>query len=148
MRSKALRSIRLIQISLRFGLAGLGMVATTETQAQQAVSPYYTAPGNYGTNYGYSSYGAVRTYSQYGSPAYGRGVRPYAIAQNQWGSGIWGQNTHQQGAPVQVPQPAGRYQTWAAPYRPNQTANPPAPPIGAYAPTLGPGYGTRRPSAY
>ena len=25
---------------------------------------------------------------------------------------------------------------------------PPAPPIGAYAPTVGPGYGIRRPSAY
>ena len=29
-----------------------------------------------------------------------------------------------------------------------QVANPPAPPMGAYAPTVAPGYGTRRPSAY
>lgn len=146
MRSKALRSIKLIRLFVGFGLAGVGMAASA--QAQQAVSPYYTAPGNYGTSYGYSSYGAVRTYSQYGSPAYGRGGRPYVTAQNQWGSGIWGQNAPQQGAPVQVPQPAGRYQTWAAPYRPGQVANPPAPPMGAYAPTVAPGYGMRRPSAY
>lgn len=146
MRSKALRSIRLFDISLRLGLAGFGMFATAH--AQQSVSPYYTAPGNYGTSYGTASYGAVRTYSQYGSPLYGRGMRPYTVAQNQWGAGIWSQNTYQQGAPVQVQQPAGRYQTWAAPYRAGQVANPPAPPIGAYAPTLGPGYGMRRPSAY
>lgn len=130
--------------SLPLGLIWFG-VGTVP--AQQNVSPYYAAPGNYGTSYGTAGYGAVRTQSNFASPGYGRGLRPYAVAQNQWGSGIWNQG-NRMNTYGQVQQPASRYGTWAAPYQQGQAATPPPPPIGAYAPTVGPGYGLRRPSAY
>jgi hypothetical protein len=139
-------SLRLLGLALGYGVFGIGMAAAP---AQQTVSPYYTAPGNYGTSYGTSSYGSVRTHSNYGPPTYGRGLRPYAVANNQWGRGIWGQAS----GPAPVPNPApytyqGRYGTWTDPRQQAQRTLPPAPPIGAYAPTVGPGYGIRRPSAY
>lgn len=139
------RSLRFVGFAFGYGLTGIGMVACP---AQQTISPYYTAPGNYGTQYGTASYGAVRTHSQFGPPSYGRGTRPYAVANNAWGRGIWGQATGP--APVPNPQPytySGRYSTWKDPRQQGRQL-PPPPPIGAYAPTLGPGYGTRRPSAY
>lgn len=142
----SIRSLRLIGLSFGCGMLGFGMALA---EAQTGVSPYYTAPGNYGTSYGSASYGTVRTHSNYASPAYGRAMRSYAVANNAWGQGIWGQATGP--APVPNPRPytdQGRYRTWADPRQQAQRQLPPLPPIGAYAPTLGPGYGTRRASAY
>ena len=142
MHYKALRTLRVIGLNVGFWLVGTGHQIA---QAQQQTSTYYTAPGNYGTSYGRASYGAVRTYSNFSSPGYGRSMRPYAVVQNPWGSGIWNQPGAAGPQPVPYQDP---YQTWAAPYRQGQELAQPLPPIGAYAPTLGPGYGMRRPTAY
>lgn len=142
------RSFRFVGMSFGYGLLGVGMAAVS---AQSPVSPYYTAPGNYGTSYGTASYGTARTHSNYPSANYGPAMRPYAVANNAWGRGIWAQAPSR---PVPVPNPQpytyqGSYRTWTDPRsRQAQRQLPPPPPIGAYAPTLGPGYGTRRISAY
>lgn len=130
--------------SLVLGFAWFG---SGTVSAQQGVSPYYAAPGNYGTSYGTAGYGAIRTRSNFPSPGQRGGVRPYAVAQNQWGAGLWNQGNRM---PTygQVQQPASSYSTWAVPDQNGQTPSTPLPPIGAYAPTLGPGYGLRRQAAY
>lgn len=142
MQFQALRSARLIAL-----LIGLCYLASgpSAAKAQDQVSSYYTSPGNYGTSYGQAGYGAVRTHSDFPSPGYGHSMRQYAVKQNQWGSGIWlqpGANALMP-ASYQIP-----YQTWAVPSRSGVQSNQPLPPIGSYAPTLGPGYGLRRASAY
>ena len=142
MRINTLRSIRVVGLTIGFWCVGTDHQVV---QAQQEVSSYYTAPGNYGTSYGRAGYGAVRTYSNFSSPGYGRSMRPYAVIQNPWGSGIWNQPNAVGPQPVPYQDP---YQTWAVPNRSGQDVTQPLPPIGAYAPTLGPGYGMRRPTAY
>lgn len=144
MRSWAMGRLPRLWLSMPLGLVCCGFGSAS---AQQGISPYYAAPGNYGTSYGTAGYGAIRTYSNFPSPGYGRGIRPYAVAQNQWGSGIWNQGDRM---PTygQVQQPASAYQTWAVPNQSGQASSQPLPPIGAYAPTIGPGYSYRRPSAY
>jgi len=147
MRTRAFgQSQHVLRRTVSLGLMWFGVGSVS---AQQGGSGWYNAPGNYGTSYGAAGYGAVRTQSNFPSPGYGRGLRPYAVAQNQWGSGIWNQG-NRMNTYGQVQQPAGRYGTWGAPYQhqQGQAYAQPNPPIGAYAPTVGPGTGLRRRSAY
>jgi hypothetical protein len=129
--------------SARVGTPLLGPLGSTRTTVNQAtyagtsgLSPYYAAPGNYGTAYGYPSYGYPRTYTSFSSPygnGIGYGLAPYGYASNRFGVGLWRPG-------YTVPGYAYRssyYWTFApAPIRPPVAA--PFPPFGAYAPGYGP----------
>jgi len=125
--------------SARVG-APVGGARTVVNEAAYAgtsgLSPAYAAPGNYGTAYGYPSYGYPRTYTSFSSPygnGIGYGVAPYGYASNRFGVGLWRPG-------YTVPGYAYRssyYWTFApAPIRPPVAA--PFPPFGTYAPGYGP----------
>lgn len=100
------------------------------------LSPYYAAPGNYGTAYGYASYGYPRTYSSFSSPygaGMGYGVAPYGYISNRYGVGLWRPGYTAPGYAYR----SSYYWTFApAPIRPPVYA--PFPPFGSYAPGFGP----------
>ena len=104
-------------------------------RAPYGPSPAFAAPGFFGTSYGYASYGSVRTHSNFSSPygaGYGYGYAPPSYIANPYGVGLWRPD-------LAVPAYAyssGRYNTFAAPYRPGAPLNPV--PIGLYAPGFGP----------
>jgi hypothetical protein len=111
-------------------------VAESNYAGTSGLSPYYAAPGNYGTAYGYASYGYPRTYTSFSSPyggGMGYGVAPYGYISNRYGVGLWRPG-------YTVPGYAYRssyYWTYApAPIRPPVSA--PFPPFGSYAPGFGP----------
>ena len=118
---------------------GLALATASGSARGQAVGPYrplsyYSAPGTYGTSWGYSSYGLRQTYTTFASPygpGYAYGYAPAALLPGPYGAGLWARG---------VPQPLGwrtpYYGTFAVPAVP-----PPVilPPIGVYAPAFGPG---------
>ncbi len=109
------------------------------------VSDYLGAPGLYGMSYGFASYGMPQTYSvfsAYPGPSYGTNYPPYGILPGRYGVGLWrpGYVTpgYVYGASYYYPS-ALQYRTFPVGYQsatPYQSVSPP--PVGVYAPALGP----------
>jgi hypothetical protein len=115
------------------------------------VSDYLGAPGLYGMSYGFASYGMPQTYSVYSAypgPSYGSNYPPYGVLPGRYGVGLWRPGFV---APGYVYGAASfpydsyasgsySYRTFGvgagAGYSANRTASPP--PVGVYAPALGP----------
>jgi len=112
------------------------------------VSDYLGAPGLYGMSYGFASYGMPQTYSvfsAYPGPSYGTNYPPYGILPGRYGVGLWRPGFV---APGYVYGAAAfpydsyasnsySYRTFAVPTSTGYPASPP-PPVGVYAPALGP----------
>ena len=131
--------LRYHRVAFLLVVLGFGAVPAA---AQDVQPPYtrgfYEAKGYYGTSYGSPSYGSVRAYSSFSSP-FGAGMRygyPPATIMPGWGAAIWrgGSNT----AADQFAGSSRSYRTWAVPYVGSTPAGP-LPPMGAYAPSYGPG---------
>jgi len=115
------------------------------------VSDYLGAPGLYGMSYGFASYGMPQTYSvfsAYPGPSYGTNYPPYGILPGRYGVGLWRPGFV---APGYVYGAASypydsyasgsySYRTFAVGARTGYSVNPPVslPPVGVYAPALGP----------
>lgn len=96
---------------------------------------YYAAPGAYGMSYGYPSYGSTRTYTAFSSPygaGFAYGYPPYSYLTGRYGVGLWRPGFSGPGYSYG----ASSYRTYAVPY--GSLAPGPLPPVGAYAPYLGP----------
>jgi hypothetical protein len=112
------------------------------------VSDYLGAPGLYGMSYGFASYGMPQTYSvfsAYPGPSYGTNYPPYGILPGRYGVALWRPGFV---APGYVYGAAAfpydsyasgsySYRTFAVPSPTGYAAAPP-PPVGVYAPGLGP----------
>jgi hypothetical protein len=111
------------------------------------VSDYLGAPGLYGMSYGFASYGMPQTYtvfSAYPGPSYGSTFPPYGILPGRFGVGLWRPGFvapgYVYGASYYYPPNSLSYRTFAvgssygSPL--NRLASPP--PVGVYAPALGP----------
>jgi hypothetical protein len=148
---KLLRPAALVAALL---VTGLG---TDEARAQGGVgggysssyrvSDYLGAPGLYGMSYGFASYGMPQTYtvfSAYPGPSYGSNFPPYGILPGRYGVGLWRPGFaapgYVYGASYYQPWNSDAYRTFAvgSPYGApvNRIASPP--PVGVYAPALGP----------
>jgi hypothetical protein len=105
----------------------------TATSVDQAYAATYLAPGNYGMAWGSASYKVPRSYSAFSSPyggGYGLGYAPTTVSANPFGAGLWRPTPEDRGHQFN----AGGYRTFPVP--PNAIR--PLPPVGAYAPSLGP----------
>jgi hypothetical protein len=110
------------------------------------VSDYLGAPGNYGMSYGFASYGMPQTYSvfsAYPGPSYGSNYPPYGILPGRFGVGLWRPGFvtpgYVYGASYYYPPSNFSYRTFALGYNPGVPVNGvPLPPVGLYAPALGP----------
>jgi hypothetical protein len=109
------------------------------------VSDYLGAPGNYGMSYGFASYGMPQTYSvfsAYPGPSYGSNYPPYGILPGRFGVGLWRPGYvapgYVYGASYYYPS-ALQYRTFPVGYGWGSTyQSVPPPPVGVYAPALGP----------
>jgi hypothetical protein len=105
----------------------------TATSVDQAYAATYFAPGNYGMAWGSASYKVPRLDSAFSSPyggGYGLGYPPTTVSANRFGAGLWRPSTGDRGYRFN----AGGYRTF--PVAPDAIL--PVPPVGAYAPALGP----------
>jgi hypothetical protein len=116
------------------------------------VSDYLGAPGLYGMSYGYASYGMPQTYSvfsAYPGPSYGSNYPPYGILPGRYGVGLWRSGLvtpgYVYGAAAypydSYASGSNSYRTFAVGAGPgyySATPAAPAPPVGVYAPYLGP----------
>jgi len=111
------------------------------------VSDYLGAPGLYGMSYGFASYGMPQTYtvfSAYPGSSYGSNFPPYGILPGRFGVGLWRPGFvapgYVYGASYYYPPNSLSYRTFAVGSAygspPNAIATPP--PVGVYAPALGP----------
>ncbi len=103
--------------------------------ANPAFMATYGAPGRFGMAYGSPSYGLTATYSVFSSPygpGYGYGYGPAALLPGRYGVGLWRPGFV---APGYI-YGAGFYRTFPVPFQPVDGG--PVPPVGAYAPHLGP----------
>ena len=120
--------------------------AQTPYTASYRVSDYFAAPGLYGTAYGFASYGVPRTYttfSAYPGPAYGSNLPPYGILPGRYGVGLGASGFTAPGYAYGAAAWGSAYHTFPVVYGTGLTVNQiaPPPPIGVYAPSLGPGIG-------
>lgn len=93
----------------------------------------YVAPGLYGMAWGSASYGMVRNYTEFTSsycPGYAYGYPPASFLPGPYGAGLWRPGS---AAASGFPLSHGQYRTFAVPPAPG-----PPPPVGVYAPFLGP----------
>jgi hypothetical protein len=139
--------------------AGLGVgPAARDASAQVAgayspsyrVSDFLGAPGTYGMSYGFASYGMPQTYSVFSAfpgPSYGSNYPPYGILPGRYGVGLWRPGFaapgYVYGASYYYPANTLGYRTFAYGYASpsglsGYSAGPTPPPVGAYAPALGP----------
>jgi hypothetical protein len=105
------------------------------------VSDYLGSPGNYGMSYGFASYGMPQTYSVFSAmpgPSYGTTYPPYGIMPGKYGVGLWRPGFvapgYVYGASYYYPASGHSYRTFAVGNR----AGASPPPVGVYAPALGP----------
>ena len=139
-------------------LLGAGLLGSNEARAQAGmgggysssyrVSDYLGAPGLYGMSYGFASYGMPQTYtvfSAYPGASYGSNFPPYGILPGRFGVGLWRPGFVAPGyvygaSYYNYPPNSLSYRTFAvgSPYGSsvNRIASPP--PVGVYAPALGP----------
>jgi hypothetical protein len=133
---------------------GLGW-AVPESRAQPAgtglldsyrVSDYFIAPGWYGMSYGFASYGMPQThsvFSAYPGPSYGANYPPYGLLPGRYGVGLWRPGYVAPGyvyGASYYPSAAFAYRTFPVLYGAGARTTPlaPPPPVGVYAPALGP----------
>ena len=110
------------------------------------VSDYFVAPGWYGMSYGFASYGMPQTYSvfsAYPGPSYGTNYPPYGLLPGRYGVGLWRPGYVAPGyvyGASYYPSSAFAYRTFPVVYGAGPGAGPmaPPPPVGLYAPALGP----------
>jgi hypothetical protein len=113
------------------------------------VSDYLGAPGTYGMSYGFASYGMPQTYSvfsAYPGPSYGSNYPPYGILPGRFGVGLWRPGFaapgYVYGASYYYPANSLGYRTFPYGYASTsglsgyRTVS--SPPVGVYAPALGP----------
>jgi hypothetical protein len=132
--------IRVALLGAVLGIGGAparaqGLGGAINTYTSYGISPYYAAPGFYGTSYGLPGFGAVRTYTAFSSPygpGYGYGYAPYSLLPGTYGVRLWRPGFS---APGYV-YGASFYRTFLAPYQPNYWGF--QAPIGLYAPAFGP----------
>ena len=96
----------------------------------------YGAPGFYGTSYGTASYGVPRTFTAFNSPygvGYGLGYPTPGFLPGKYGSNLWRPGLAAPGYLYGAPTAYRTFpiRVWSGP-----TAY--GPPIGVYAPSLGP----------
>jgi hypothetical protein len=113
--------------------------------ASYRVSDFIVAPGLYGTSYGFASYGMPQTYSVYSSmpgPSYGTNYPPYGLLPPKYGVGLWRPGYVAPGYVYGASYyPSSfSYRTFPVVYGTGLNASQiaPAPPMGVYAPALGP----------
>jgi hypothetical protein len=113
--------------------------------ASYRVSDYLGAPGNYGMSYGYASYGMPQTYSVFSAmpgPSYGTTYPPYGILPGKYGVGLWRPGFvapgYVYGASYYYPASSRSYRTFGVGNPPGTAPASPPPPVGIYAPALGP----------
>jgi hypothetical protein len=140
----------ILAIAISFG--GIGREARAQGPANSAymstyrVSSYFIAPGWYGTSYGFGSYGMPQTYSVYSAypgPSYGSNFPPYGLLPGRFGVGLWRPGYVAPGyvyGASYYPSSGFAYRTWPFPYGAPGGSLAPPPPIGVYAPALGPGW--------
>jgi hypothetical protein len=111
------------------------------------VSEYLGAPGLYGMSYGFASYGMPQTYSVFSAfpgPSYGKTLPPYGILPGRYGVGIWRPGFvapgYVYGASYYYPPASLSYRTFAVGTPADRAGSrlAPPPPVGVYAPALGP----------
>jgi len=110
------------------------------------ISDAFLAPGLYGTSHGFASYGIPRTYTTFSAfpgPSYGANIPAYGFLPGRYGVGLWRPGFAAPGYVYGAPTSGHSYRTFpvvaGTPLTPSQIA--PPPPIGVYAPGLGPGVG-------
>jgi hypothetical protein len=146
-------TMRLLTTALFVGILHFGF-APHEAEAQVVagyspsyrVSDFLGAPGTYGMSYGFASYGMPQTYSvfsAYPGPSYGSNFPPYGILPGRFGVGLWRPGFvapgYVYGASYYYPPSNFSYRTFALGYNPGVPVNgAPLPPVGLYAPALGP----------
>lgn len=117
----------------------------TPYMSSYRVSDYFVGPGWYGTSYGFASYGFPQTYSVYSAfPAssYAANYPPYGLLPGRYGVGLWRPGYVAPGyvyGASYYPSSGMSYRTFPVMYGGAGRAMDPAPPIGYYAPTIGPG---------
>jgi hypothetical protein len=139
-------------LAVAIGLGALGREARAQGPAGSAyattyrVSSYFIAPGWYGTSYGFGSYGMPQTYSVYSAypgPSYGSNFPPYGLLPGRFGVGLWRPGYVAPGyvyGASYYPSAGFAYRTWPFPYGAPGASLTSPPPIGVYAPALGPGW--------
>ncbi len=131
-------------------MAGEAGAQTTAYSSSYRVSDYLGSPGTYGMSYGFATYGMPQTYSvfsAYPGPSYGSTMPPYGIMPGKFGVGLWRPgfvtSGYVYGASYYQPSTympnGGSYRTFAY-GDPGRASNrrPAPPPVGVYAPYLGP----------
>src|SRR5215467_12285825 len=125
--------------------AGAQVVAGSPYMSSYRVSDYFSAPGWYGTSYGFASYGFPQTYSVFTAfpgPSYGNNYPPYGLLPGRYGVGLWRPGYVAPGyvyGASYYPSSGFSYRTFPVMYGTAGRSMDPAPPIGYYAPALGPG---------
>jgi hypothetical protein len=100
---------------------------------------YFAAPGLYGMSFGAPSVGIPRTYTSFSSPygaGYGYGYAPYGMLPGRFGVGLWRPGFV---APGYAYGASYYYRTFPIPASLSPVPLLPPPPVGVYAPGLGPG---------
>jgi hypothetical protein len=137
----------IVAVALQAGLAAEAKAqAVTGYSPSYRVSDWLGAPGNFGMSYGFASYGMPQTYSvfsAYPGPSYGSNFPPYGILPGRFGVGLWRPGFvtpgYVYGASYYYPPSNFSYRTFALGYNPGVPVNGrPLPPVGLYAPYLGP----------
>src|SRR4051794_21983703 len=138
----------LLAVAIGLGLAvpeaGAQVVAASGYVSSYRVSNYFVAPGWYGMSYGFASYGMPQTYSvfsAYPGPSYGTNYPPYGILPGRFGVGLWRPGYVAPGymyGSSYYPN-SFSFRTFPVPYGVGGAVpTEPPPPVGAYAPALGP----------
>jgi hypothetical protein len=134
-----------IGLGMAAGEARAQVLGSTPYMTSYRVSDYFVAPGWYGTSYGFASYGFPQTYSVYSAfpgPSYGTNYPPYGLLPTRWGVGLWRPGYVTPGyvyGASYYPSTGLGYRTFPVNYGMAGRSMDPAPPMGYYAPALGPG---------
>jgi hypothetical protein len=121
-------------------------IAGSSYMSSYRVSDYFIAPGFYGMSYGFASYGMPQTYSvfsAYPGPSYGMNYPPYGLLPGRYGVGLWRPGYVAPGyvyGASYYPSSSFSYRTFPVVYGTGRSVDQiaPSPPVGAYAPALGP----------
>jgi len=140
----------LLAVAIGLGLAvpeaGAQGVAGSGYASSYRVSDYFVAPGWYGMSYGFASYGMPQTYSvfsAYPGPSAGTNYPPYGLLPGRYGVGLWRPGYVAPGyvyGASYYPSTAFAYRTFPVVHgaTPGNGPMAPPPPVGIYAPALGP----------
>jgi hypothetical protein len=147
------RSARVLAVVIALGLGVPSAGALAQQVAPDSgymssyrVSNYFIAPGWYGMSYGFASYGMPQTYSVFSAfpgPSSGSNFPPYGLLPGRFGVGLWRPGYLSAGyvyGASYYPSSDFSYRTFPVTYGATPTAGPmvPPPPVGVYAPALGP----------